>query len=551
MLFIHGLFLSSVSLKKIQCALVCTLFLLLSAGSWSNASAKETIIPIIHPLLLTNSTPKIAAFPGAQGGGADSKGGRGGFVYEVVNLNDHGEGSFRYGLTNPDFKNIPRTIVFKVGGYIHLSGHILVIDDSFITVAGQTAPGDGITLVYPSNPDDSVLEIWNTHDVIMRYIRIRKGGGPPALYLQQGSNFSIIGDCWNIIVDHCSIGWAGDENFGMWNMHPDGTIAPHAITFQWNITSENQWRRTTEDGKHTDSTGFFIGSADNPETATDISVHHNFFARNYNRNPLLKGASGDVSSNLIYNWSWWAMGVGGGMILDITDNSFKAGPVRQGGDRRPEISYMPSDGSRGRGMSRDPSFFLAGNIGYHNADPLQDAWDTMMHLTSDTWGYIDNVVTQVPHEFRRFVRRTMAHPIDRDNALTLDSLLLANGGVGTSRRLSEQGQWVHNRDVIDARVIDDYNNGTGDELVSSVDMTGGWPYYENGEYHYIAEAEFIAHPEQYPLQSGTAYTDNDHDGMADVWEEVHALNSDDASDGNLTNLSPAGYTNLEVFLGGE
>ena len=533
--------------------LACIALLLFPIHVWSNDSPEKTTTSIIYPLLLANTPSHVSppAFPEAQGGGADSLGGRGGVVYEVTTLADQGRGSLRYGLTHAEFKNVPRTIVFKVGGYIHLAQHILVNDDAYITIAGQTAPGDGITIVFPSNPEDSVLEFWNTHDVIMRYIRIRKGGGPPEQYRQQGSNFSIIGDSYNIIVDHCSIGWAGDENFGMWNEHPDGTVAPHNITFQWSISSENLRRPTTVDGKNTDSTGFMIGSANNPETATDVSVHHNFFIRNNNRNPLFKGASGEVSSNLIYNWSWWAMGIAGGVTLDIIDNSFKAGPARQGGNRRPEISYMPSDGSHGRGIFGDPSLFFAGNIGYHNDDPTHDAWSVMMHQTDDTWGYPDGVVTPVPASFRRQTRRSINRPISRNNASILDNVLLADGGVGCSRRLSGQGTWVNNRDLIDQRVIEDYNNGTGDTLVSSVDMVGGWPYYENGEYHYVSEADFMANPGQYPLQVGVAYEDNDHDGMNDTWEAAHGLNPDDNTDGRLVKLSQEGFTNLEVFLNGE
>ena len=491
------------------------------------------------------------AFPGAQGGGADASGGRGGIVYEVTTLADQGPGSLRYGLTHAAFKNIPRTIVFRVGGYIHLAQHILIRDDSYITIAGQTAPGDGITIVFPSNPDDGVMEFRNSHDVIMRYIRIRKGGGPPAEYRQQGSNLSIIGDCSNIIVDHCSIGWAGDENFGLWNEHPNGTIAPHNITFQWSISSENLRRPTTVNGKNTDSTGFMIGSANNPETATNVSVHHDFFARNNNRNPLFKGASGEVAGNLIYNWHWWAMGIAGGVTLDITDNSFKAGPARQGGNMRPEISYMPSDGSHGRGIPGDPSLFFSGNIGYHNSDPTRDAWSVMMHQTDNTWGYLNGVVTPVPLRFRRHTRRRIHHPISRNDAATLDDLLLADGGVGCSRRLTAQGTWANNRDQTDQRVINDYRDGTGDGLVSSVDMVGGWPYYANDTYNVITETEFIAHPESYPLRAGTAYQDNDHDGMADTWETAHGLDPHNGEDGRLVSLSAEGFTNLEVFLNGE
>ena len=528
--------------------LLLTLAFLFPATTWS----EQPLTPI-YPLLLSSevNNQNERAFPEAQGGGAASKGGRGGIVYEVTNLSDSDEeGSLRYGLTAAEYKNVPRTIVFKVGGYIHLQRTILVRDDSFITIAGQTAPGDGITVVFPSSPNGGVFEFRNTHDVIMRYIRIRKGGSPPEEYRQQGSNLSIIGDCYNIIVDHCSIGWAGDENFGMFNVHPGGAVVPNNITFQWSISSENLRRATTVDGRLTDSTGFFVGSSTNPETSVNVSVHHNLFARNNNRNPTIKGGSGDIAANIIYNWGWYASAVRGGVIIDIVDNVYKAGPARQGGDRRPEVTFIPAEeGNPATGVFRDLSMYFNGNIGYHNADPAQDAWDTMMHHADENFAYLGGVVTPVSRDFQRMQMRTVTHPIDRENALTLDTTLLANDGVGNSRRLLADGSWVNNRDLVDARVINDYLNATGDTLVSSVDMVGGWPYYDNGVHRYIPEAQFIANPGQYQLNMGTAYPDSDNDGMSDVWETAHGLDENNPDDRNEDSDND-GYTNLEEFLNG-
>jgi len=528
--------------------LLLTLAFLFPATTWS----EQPLTPI-YPLLLSSevNNQNERAFPEAQGGGAASKGGRGGIVYEVTNLSDSDEeGSLRYGLTAAEYKNVPRTIVFKVGGYIHLQRTILVRDDSFITIAGQTAPGDGITVVFPSSPNGGVFEFRNTHDVIMRYIRIRKGGSPPEEYRQQGSNLSIIGDCYNIIVDHCSIGWAGDENFGMFNVHPGGAVVPNNITFQWSISSENLRRATTVDGRLTDSTGFFVGSSTNPETSVNVSVHHNLFARNNNRNPNIKGGSGDIAANIIYNWGWYASAVRGGVIIDIVDNVYKAGPARQGGDRRPEVTFIPAEeGNPATGVFRDLSMYFNGNIGYHNADPAQDAWDTMMHHADENFAYLGGVVTPVSRDFQRMQMRTVTHPIDRENALTLDTTLLANDGVGNSRRLLADGSWVNNRDLVDARVINDYLNATGDTLVSSVDMVGGWPYYDNGVHRYIPEAQFIANPGQYQLNMGTAYPDSDNDGMSDVWETAHGLDENNPDDRNEDSDND-GYTNLEEFLNG-
>jgi len=494
---------------------------------------------------------QVRAFTGAEGGGADSVGGRGGIVYEVINLNDGGPGSLRYGLTAAKYKKVPRTIVFKVGGYIHLKSHILVSNDSFITIAGQTAPGSGITIVYPSNPNDGVLEFRNSHDVIMRYISIRKGGDAPNEYHQQGSNLSIIGNSYNIMVDHCSIGWAGDENVGTYNdAKGGGKITPHNITFQWSISSENLRRPTKVNGKMTDSTGFMAGTGANAESGVDVSIHHNLFARNNNRNPLFKVGSGDVSANIIYNWGWWAAAIRGGSVLDMVDNVFVAGPARRGSDKRPEVTFIPATkGNAATGAFRDLSLYFDGNIGYHNTDPNKDAWDTMMHHANNSFGYLNGKVTPVSRDYQRKTKRSSKFPITRENALSLNETLLKKGGVGNSRRLDKKGNWVYRRDVIDTRVINDYNNRTGKTLVSSVDMVGGWPYYNNGHYQYVTEEKFIAHPKLYQLDSGTPYVDSDHDGMSDLWEGNNGLDKRNSNDGKL-DRNGDGYTNLEEFLNG-
>jgi hypothetical protein len=486
------------------------------------------------------STSALPAFPGAQGGGALARGGRGGAVYAVTNLMDNGPGSLRYGLED---LTGPRTIIFRVAGYIHLQDDIFVGNDAYITIAGQTAPGDGITLVLPSDPDQSIIGFHNTHDVIIRYLRFRRGGHAND---QRGSAFSISGNSHDIIVDHCSIGWGGDENISLWSQNVDPGLKN--ITVQWSIASEGLWN-----DHH--STGLISGTNTNPNSMTDISLHHNLFARNNNRNPLQKVMSGDITNNIIYNWRWWATGVSGGMTVDIIGNHYKYGPAHTSG--RPEISIHPywADASSPpmTGVDGNPSIYLAGNTGPHNSDPEADAWDSMMTLTAeDSWGYPDGVRTNVPREYERFSPRTTPAPIDITPVTELEALLLADGGVGASRRLDENGVWVFQRDQVDARVLQDYVNGTGDTLLENVDDVspdGGWPYWTGAAYAYVLESEFIAHPDDYPLQTGTPYPDADADGMSDVWEQHHGLNPNDAAD-RLEDGDHDGYENLEEFLNG-
>jgi len=532
----------------------------LQGSTESTQCSTEEAVPFEDPFLPVCTDDKrliqgqnicidaLPAFPGAEGGGAISKGGRGGIVYEVTTLDDSGEGSLRYGLTSDAYKNQPRTIVFKVGGYIHLQSHILVEDDAYITVAGQTAPGDGITLVYPSDPDDSVLEFKNVHDVTVQYLRIRKGGGP-ASAINLGSNLFITGNSYHMIFDHCSLSWAGDENFGLWNIHPDGVEVPHHITFEQSISAESL-HHVNDDGNSADSTGFLAGSSTNPEGMTDISVHHNLFSRNNNRNPIFKGASADIAANLIYNWQWMATAVRGGAIVDIVDNVYKIGPARSGA-LRTEVTYVfATPGDLSTGIDQSPSIFFEGNMGYCNSDPDADGWESMIHVEDENWTYINGEITPLGSEYRRFQMRIQPFPVKREDARTLADTLLAADGVGASRRLEADGRWVINRDQVDYRIAGDYQETRGDTLVDNVDDVGGWPYYDaNGTYSYVSESEFISNPGDYRLNSGIAYLDSDHDGMPDEWEDAHGLDKNDESDRN----EPSGlmrYTNLELFLSG-
>ncbi len=448
----------------------------------------------------------IPAFPGAEGGGAASVGGRGGRVLEVTTLADSGAGSLRAALDAPG----PRIVVFRTSGTIRLQ-RPLSIDRPFVTVAGQTAPGGGVMLS-GEDIDLQPLSI-GTHDVILRYLKIRTGRGDS---YRPGAGDVIAmgegGDLFNVIIDHCSLSWGNDENVALWS--DSGVIRD--VTISNNIISE---------GLHHDrhSTGLIVGSNLICEDIQRISVHHNFFAHNYNRNPYLKVASQEVINNIVYNWGWLATQIAGGVEIDIVGNLYKAGVDDQG---RSEVAWRSDRRSCNEGPPGPPSIHLAGNVGPHNDDPSVDGWDTMLERT-EAWANPPPFTrpTRVTRDYQRSNRMSFAAcPVTIDPVQELEDTLLPN--VGASRRLDARGEWVSNRDEVDQRVLREYRDGGGAIILTESDV-GGFP----------------------DVASGEPYTDTDRDGMADEWERIHGFNPSSASDGP-TDRDGDGYTNAEEFLNG-
>jgi len=487
------------------------------------------------------SPPLIPAFPEAQGGGAYARGGRGGKVYVVTNLHDRGEGSLRYGLEK---LTGPRTIVFAVGGYIHLSYPIVVDHDGFITIAGQTASGDGITLTTIQSKEP-VLIFRHAHDIILRYLRIRKGG--TKAQGQHGSGLVISRGGENIIVDHCSVSWTGDDNINIW-ADASGEEGLRNITIQNSISAEGL-------NYGHPGTSLIAGGSAFVEKMENISIHHNFFANNKNRNPLLKVASGEIINNLVYNWSWWATGIGGGIRVDIIGNYYQAGPLTRHRGRG-EVLFKPYDPQaktpEATGVLGNPSIYFEGNVGPHHTNPLTDGWNAMIERVSPHWGYPlrggKPKKASLELHYRRRVRQEHRFPVTVHPATTLPSMLLAEGGVGASQRLQADGSWVVNRDLVDRRLIQEFHKGEG-KLVQTVDDVGGWVVYEAGRYRYVSEAEMMAHLDRYLLDGGTPYRDHDQDGMPDVWERLYHLDPNNPDDA-IEDQDGDGYENLEEFLNG-
>jgi pectate lyase len=432
--------------------------------------------PTVKPAMVL----PLPAFPGAEGFGTNAVGGRGGRVIEVTNLKDSGPGSLRAAIEVDG----PRIVVFRTGGTVELQSG-LEVTNPFITIAGQTAPGGGITLKNHSSNDETPLMIL-THDVIVRYVRVRPGpGGQPdgILIYQNGAH--------NVILDHCSISWAVDENIGTWG-------DPYDITIQWSIISEGLFDSTHPEGPH--SMGMLLGS----NGSHNISVHHNLFIHNSERNPRIR-TSGlvDVVNNVVYNY-----GIDAARLSNHDSNlpvNCVANYVKRGADSKLssyEVELSPPTGSF------TYSVFVKGNIGPHRPT---DGLDEALVVAPEDRGSV------VPG-------RHEAPTVTTTSAFTAYDQIL--DGAGATIGLDSQGNSFWRRDAVDERIVNDVRNGTGGIIDDPSDV-GGWP----------------------ELAAGIAPRDSDHDGMPDDWEGMWGFHPCNAADGS-GDADGDGYTNVEEYLNG-
>ena len=256
-------------------------------------------------LFAAGAASALPAFPGAEGFGSETPGGRGGAVIPVTTLADAGPGSLREALETAG----PRIVVFRVGGTIALES-MIKIRQPYLTIAGQTAPGDGITIRNGSHRSTPIRV--ETHDVVIRHLRIRPGpgGAPDGLSLGRGRN---------IVVDHCSLSWAVDENLSVTGHTQD-------VTVQWSIVAEGLRDTTHRKGAH--SMGDLIMARGN------VSLHHNLYAHNDARNPRIGGGSKTVDfvNNVVYNFGSIAgrLSAGRPLRINYVGNLLRPGPDSNG-----------------------------------------------------------------------------------------------------------------------------------------------------------------------------------------------------------------------------
>lgn len=443
----------------------------------------------------------LPSFPSADGHGARTVGGRGGQVIAVTNLDDTGPGSLRAAIETEG----PRTIVFHVGGAIDLQSD-LIIREPFVTIAGQTAPGDGITLKhYP-------LMI-GADEVIVRHLRVRLGD-------ETGRDTDAISARYvkNLILDHVSTSWSVDETLSIYHCED--------VTVQWCIASESLYRSNHPKGDH--GFGGIWGS-------NRSSYHHNLIAHHSSRNPRFASGSGftDFRNNVIYNWGYHSV-YGGEMqqvgnpefhfsTFNVVANYFKPGPAT-----RPDAARrIVAPWSRGQEADYG-KWFIADNV-------LEDSG----RVTADNWD--GGVTPQDGPEYLSAVR--LAAPWPSAPLRSLQSAAEAYASV-----LAEAGANRPWRDAVDRRILAEVWSGaarfegtayrakhdlpaeaprTG--IIDSQAEVGGWP------------------ADEWPGSNAPA--DTDGDGMPDAWEKTYGLAPEKPA-GNTDDLDGDGYTDLEEFLNG-
>lgn len=370
----------------------------------------------------SESSAVIRAFPGAEGFGAQSVGGRGGRVIEVTNLANSGTGSLRACVEASG----PRICVFRVGGTITLDERLEILNP-FITIAGQTAPGGGITL--RNGPSNTKANIGvKASDVIIRYLRFRPGPAGSSVTSLDGI---AIGGGGNIIVDHSSVSWGVDENIGM--------SSTKDVTVQWTIISEALNCSVHESPCH--SKGLLGG-----RNIDRVSLHHNLMVDNKNRNPRLEGGLWDIVNNVIHSTgrdAWWDDFEVGLDINAVGNMWLPLSPVRD------EFDICKS------GVPC-ASIYVKGNIAASR--PTDDLAEELIVREGER-----GAITSTRHS---------APLVTTTSAQEAQNQVLSSAGA--SARLDCLGNWISNRDSVDQRAIDHAQQGTRN-IIDHPSEVGGWP----------------------------------------------------------------------------
>jgi hypothetical protein len=446
-----------------------TLICLITSAAFVGASSAQTL------------SREVRAFPGADGFGAFTVGGRGGKVVKVTNLNDAGPGSLRAAISEVG----PRTVIFSISGTIVLATP-LVIRNPNITIAGQTAPGGGITLA------GNELRI-STSEVIIRYIRSRHGDVSGV----EGDAISLTAGR-NIIIDHCSASWSTDETLSVSQHMTTGPDQLDKVTVQWSIISESLDQSVHSKGAHGYGT-LVRGSA-----GSRYSFHHNLWAHHRARMPRPgnfaeakddpRGPIFDFTNNVFYNWGGGSND-GSGYNVDetaISRYNFRANSYRQGPNSRTALAFVES-------APNARAHFLGNAMNGQSVDT-----NTIVKLKRASEGYHSATPFETEH-------------LEAASALFAEVQVLARAGASKSR------------DSIDRRIIQEVRSRTG-RIINSQSDVGGWPQLTTGTA--LPDRDGDGMPDNWerrhrlnPAEARDGSGDRDGDGYTNLEEWMNGIAS--------------------------
>ena len=372
------------------------------------------------------------------GWGAQSVGGQGGRVIKVTNLNANGEGSFRAALEAEG----PRIIVFEVGGVIDLEKKQIKVKNPYVTIAGQTAPSPGITVIRGGITFD-------THDIIMQHIFFRMGdaGAEIGEGYEPEISTSANGNAYNIVVDHCSVAWGVDENLSVSGKRGYGPeFGSRNITFSYNFISEGLAYSVHKKQTMNHSMGTLV-----MDDCTNVAIIGNFYAHNYERNPWFKGnSSGVVINNLIYDPGAWSI----------------------------RLSWIPKEWKDLEEKPGTPIVSIVGN--YEKEGPSTEvvAMVGSNYPENEEQGYLeDNIIVKIDGVTPgKITDPSIPITVLDEKPIWIDYDPIPAADV-PEYVLKYAGARPAERDAVDLRLIEEFYNGTG-KIINSQNEVGGYPVVE-------------------------------------------------------------------------